>query len=79
MKARGCVTDAQRNEKHIITMLRACRVICDLTQGQAAKEIGKSQNWLSNVESCTTEIGLSDLCALADVYDMEIRICAKEL
>ena len=78
MKARGCVTDAQRNVRHILSLLKGARVVCDLTQGQAAKEIGKSQNWLSDVEKQTTELGLNDLCALADIYGLEIRLCPKD-
>lgn len=64
---RGSLSQAQNLPK----MLRCWRVANDMTQEQAAHEIGKTQAWLSKIESGENEIKASELIDLIVLYQLE--------
>lgn len=64
---KGALSQAQNLPK----MLRCWRVANDMTQAQAAHEIGKTQAWLSKIERGENEIKASELIDLIGLYQLE--------
>lgn len=45
------------------------------SQSDTARMVGRSQNWLSDMEKGKTELTLAKACEIADLYGMELRLC----
>jgi len=67
------ISDHKEEYQKIAAKLRAARTACNLKQGRAAHNIGKSQSYISKVESGTIFIGAVELNMLAKIYKKPVE------
>lgn len=65
------------NAQNILTGLKCARKLYGYDQNETAQMVGRSQNWLSDVEKGYTRLTLEKACEMADLYGMELRLCDK--
>lgn len=71
MNTRGCVTQAQRKSRSLPKMLKCWRVLFDMTQADVARELGKTQAWVSRVEKGEIELGVSEFFEFVILFGPE--------
>lgn len=76
MSTRGCVTDAQRNEKHIYASLRGAIGMNELTQEQCGQILNVTQSAFSYLLKHNA-LSVKQMCELADEMGLEVRLCVK--
>ena len=69
--------DYIENAENIIIGLKCARKMRGYSQTDAARMVGRSQNWLSDTEKGNTELSLKKACEIADLYGKELRLCDR--
>ena len=59
--------------------LRELRKLQNKSQVQVSNEVGKSKQWLSDIENGKNDIFYSDLVKVLKCYDVDLNTATKEL
>lgn len=59
--------------------LRELRKLQNKSQVQVSNEVGKSKQWLSDIENGKNDIFYSDLVKILKCYDVDLNTATKEL
>lgn len=76
MSTRGCVTGAQRNEKHIYQSLRGAIGKNELTQKECGEILNVTQSGFSYLINHNA-LTVKQICELADEMGLEVRLCVR--
>jgi len=67
-----------KEHKRIVAKIKQARIEAGITQEEIAKLLGRTQSYLSKIESGQRRIDINLLAELAQVYKKEINYFIKE-